>query len=444
MTLYRLRRHPARRGPVRPYAGGAARLMPGRTPRCRALPGLDGRRRPLRRHLHEARRHTRARMPPPRGRWRPGWHSSRPSAGTPRRRFSPTPTPTPTPTRARPRPTPVRRPRRCHATSQVPPLPAATEAAQRPAPRAARRAIVPWSPPRCSAGTRRRNGPHRSAARSGAPPRPRRPPPVRDRWHPLPAHCARTSWPHGDAAPGRDRATHAEVERAAGRRRAGGSATTRARRPSRFFGLNNHLESTRWLLRQATTSPPRPGTRPAVRMTSLLAPDASHWPHRLLSRSNASWPGLYGPVAVLLVSAAGRLRAQPISKQTLSHPTFLATSPASLRQAAIRYLVQLGVDGLELGAHTGLQLKRVHAYEHAFGVTGAGHDLCWKPRSWVCLPNRRVDCLPTHHVPCGQHRQASWHTRAATASRRRAHLGDLAWPASGSTWGRYAPWGRGR
>jgi integrase len=74
-----------------------------------------------------------------------------------------------------------------------------------------------------------------------------------------------------------------------------------------------------------------------------------------------------GPSGYLLVSAAGRLSDRPISKQTLSHPTFLGTSPSSLRQTAIRSLVLLGVDGLELAAQTRLQLAAVQEYQFAFG-----------------------------------------------------------------------------
>jgi len=74
-----------------------------------------------------------------------------------------------------------------------------------------------------------------------------------------------------------------------------------------------------------------------------------------------------GPSDYLLVSAAGRVSDHPISKQTLSHSTFLGTSPSGLRQTAIRCLVQLGVDGLELAAHTRLQLEAVQEYQFAFG-----------------------------------------------------------------------------
>lgn len=73
-----------------------------------------------------------------------------------------------------------------------------------------------------------------------------------------------------------------------------------------------------------------------------------------------------GPSLYLLISAAGRMRDQPISKQTLSRPTFLGTSPTGLRQTAIRCLVQLGVDGLELAAQTRLQLAAVQEYQGAF------------------------------------------------------------------------------
>src|SRR5207249_9934603 len=66
-----------------------------------------------------------------------------------------------------------------------------------------------------------------------------------------------------------------------------------------------------------------------------------------------------GPSDYLLVSAAGRVSDHPISKQTLSRPTFLGTSPCGLRQTAIRCLIQLGVDGLELAAQTRLQLAAV-------------------------------------------------------------------------------------
>ena len=48
-------------------------------------------------------------------------------------------------------------------------------------------------------------------------------------------------------------------------------------------------------------------------------------------------------------------------------PTFLGTSPSGLRQTAIRCLVQLGVDGLELAAQTRLQLAAVQEYQFAFG-----------------------------------------------------------------------------
>jgi hypothetical protein len=73
-----------------------------------------------------------------------------------------------------------------------------------------------------------------------------------------------------------------------------------------------------------------------------------------------------GPSRYLLISAAGRVRDQPISKQTLSRSTFLGTSPAGLRRTAIRCLVQLGVDGLELAAQTRLQLAAVQEYQRAF------------------------------------------------------------------------------
>jgi hypothetical protein len=73
-----------------------------------------------------------------------------------------------------------------------------------------------------------------------------------------------------------------------------------------------------------------------------------------------------GPSSYLLISAAGRVRDQPISKQTLSGPSFLGTSPSGLRQAAIRCLVQLGADGLELAAQTRLQLAAVQEYQFAF------------------------------------------------------------------------------
>jgi hypothetical protein len=74
-----------------------------------------------------------------------------------------------------------------------------------------------------------------------------------------------------------------------------------------------------------------------------------------------------GPSGYLLVSAAGRVSDDPISKQTLSWPTFLGTGPSSLRQTAIRCLVQVGVDGLELSAQTRLQLAAVQEYQFAFG-----------------------------------------------------------------------------
>jgi hypothetical protein len=41
---------------------------------------------------------------------------------------------------------------------------------------------------------------------------------------------------------------------------------------------------------------------------------------------------------------------RPISKQTFSHSPFLGTSPSGLRQSAIRCLLRLGLDGLELAA----------------------------------------------------------------------------------------------
>ena len=74
-----------------------------------------------------------------------------------------------------------------------------------------------------------------------------------------------------------------------------------------------------------------------------------------------------GPSPYLLVSAAGRLSGRPVSKQTLSHSTFLGTSPSGLRQTAIRCLVQLGIDRLELAAQTRLQLAAVQEYQFAFG-----------------------------------------------------------------------------
>lgn len=74
-----------------------------------------------------------------------------------------------------------------------------------------------------------------------------------------------------------------------------------------------------------------------------------------------------GPSDYLLVSAAGRVSDRAISKQTLSRPTFLGTSPSRPRQTAIRCLVQLGVDGLELAAQTRLQLAAVQEYQFAFG-----------------------------------------------------------------------------
>jgi len=55
-----------------------------------------------------------------------------------------------------------------------------------------------------------------------------------------------------------------------------------------------------------------------------------------------------GPSRYLLISAAGRVRDQPIGKQTLSGPTFLGTSPTGLRQTAIRCLVQLELMGSNL------------------------------------------------------------------------------------------------
>jgi hypothetical protein len=74
-----------------------------------------------------------------------------------------------------------------------------------------------------------------------------------------------------------------------------------------------------------------------------------------------------GSSGYLLVSVAGRVSDRPISKQTLARPNFLGTSPSSLRQTAIRSLVQLGVDGLELAAQTRLQLAAVQEYQYAFG-----------------------------------------------------------------------------
>jgi hypothetical protein len=74
-----------------------------------------------------------------------------------------------------------------------------------------------------------------------------------------------------------------------------------------------------------------------------------------------------GPSVYLLISAAGRPSDRPITKQTLSHSTFLGTSPTGVRQAAIRCFVQLGVDGLELAAQTRLQLAVVQEYQFAFG-----------------------------------------------------------------------------
>src|SRR5262249_11368065 len=66
------------------------------------------------------------------------------------------------------------------------------------------------------------------------------------------------------------------------------------------------------------------------------------------------------------VADAIRIR-QSGCKQTLCRPTFLGTSPSSLRQTAIRSLLQLGVDGLELAAQTRLQLAAVQEYQFAFG-----------------------------------------------------------------------------
>ena len=48
----------------------------------------------------------------------------------------------------------------------------------------------------------------------------------------------------------------------------------------------------------------------------------------------------------------------------------LGRSPSGLRQTAIRCLVQLGVDGLELAAQTRLQLAAVQEYQFAFGQMG--------------------------------------------------------------------------
>ena len=73
-------------------------------------------------------------------------------------------------------------------------------------------------------------------------------------------------------------------------------------------------------------------------------------------------------------------------------PTFLGTSPSGLRQTAIRSLLLLGADGLELAAHTRLQLDGVQEYQFAFGqqldsegqVGGNGVDsgeVQWRPIS---------------------------------------------------------------
>ena len=94
-----------------------------------------------------------------------------------------------------------------------------------------------------------------------------------------------------------------------------------------------------------------------------LAPPVVAALDRYLAWRSANYTG---PSVYLLVSAAGRLSDRPISKQTLSHSTFLGTSPTGLRQAAIRCLVQLGVDGLELAAQTRLQLAAVQEYQFAF------------------------------------------------------------------------------
>jgi hypothetical protein len=98
--------------------------------------------------------------------------------------------------------------------------------------------------------------------------------------------------------------------------------------------------------------------------TSNLAPPAVAALDRYLAWRSQNYTG---PSGYLLVSAAGRVSDHPISMQTLSRPIFLGTSPSGLRQTAIRCLVQLGVDGLELAAQTRLQLAAVQEYQFAFG-----------------------------------------------------------------------------
>jgi len=80
-----------------------------------------------------------------------------------------------------------------------------------------------------------------------------------------------------------------------------------------------------------------------------------------------AFPDQYRTSDYLLVSAAGRVSNHPISKQTLSRPTFLGTSPSGLRQAAIRCLVQLGVDGLNLRPRRGCSSLPYKSTNFAFG-----------------------------------------------------------------------------
>src|SRR5216684_8748787 len=80
-----------------------------------------------------------------------------------------------------------------------------------------------------------------------------------------------------------------------------------------------------------------------------------------------AFPDLHRTFELPARLSSWRVSDHPISKQTLPRPTFLGTSPSGLRQAAIRCLVQLGVDGLELAAQTRLQLAAVQEYQFAFG-----------------------------------------------------------------------------
>src|SRR6266851_2881103 len=105
------------------------------------------------------------------------------------------------------------------------------------------------------------------------------------------------------------------------------------------------------------------------RMNWSLADATSNWLHRSSPRSIGTWHGVQTSTVDLRITCSSqRERKRSPDQQADLVPADLPRhEPKRPPTDAIRYLLQLGADGLELAAHTRLQLDAVQEYQFAFG-----------------------------------------------------------------------------